>query len=645
MHTRFFSNGSTVSNRSLDTIPTPLKPEEIPLLEVSSPGARLRRAPRLVEEDIAEIPATRDRVLRHQGLWRRINDKLPSQISRRHISVISVGGVIGTGVFIGVSNSLRHAGPIGALIAYLITGSIVWSVVISIGEMVAWLPNVGGPVGLACLYVDPALGFALGWNAWYNWAVILPAELSAAALALESFPSINPTRRSYIAVSVLLGVSTLVNCLGAGVFGEVEFFLSLFKVLLICGLIVMSLFLDVRKGNAGVIGLSRWNDPGPFVKYRDIPPRAWGDFLGLWTVIMQACFSFFGTEVAAIAAGEVINPRANIPRAVNRVWIRIFLFYVGAVFAAGLLVRSDDCRLGPPQPEKNCTMKGVSQPYNISIPSSSPFIIAVEDAGLGPTLKNSLTIAFAISAWSAGTSDIYMSSRFLFFLAECGQAPGFLRKTPQWGKSFGMKIIVPYFSVLMSFLIGLLAFLSVPDSRNSAMTTKANDVFKWLSSMTAAASLLSWVGMMFTYLRFFYGRKLQESKTPEFRKVNLALYGKKWYHKWQPIPAWYAFLSCVGIVFCNGWYVFTQKSFQWRIAEEPTDGPPISDPDIGPFVPTFISSYLPIPFFLLCMFGYKLVYRSEMVKLEDMPWHNGHVEPITDTEEPKGLWKIVDSLF
>ncbi|KZS92255.1 hypothetical protein SISNIDRAFT_456006 [Sistotremastrum niveocremeum HHB9708] len=632
MHHRIFSSDST--NRLLGT---PTTPENIPLPDIGSTSPRRGRAQRL-----EEVPP---RVHRHQGLWRRIGEKLPPQISRRHVSVISVGGVIGTGVFIGVSNSLRHAGPIGALIAYLITGSIVWSVVISIGEMVAWLPNVGGPVGLACLYVDPALGFALGWNAWYNWSVILPAELSAAAIILQNFPGINQSSRLYISVSVLLGVSTFVNCLGARVFGEVEFFLSLFKVLLICGLIVLSLVIDLGRGKEGMIGLSRWMKPGPFVSYRDIKPSSWGDFLGLWTVIMQACFSFFGTEVAAIAAGEVINPRANIPRAVKRVWIRIFLFYVGAVFAAGLIVRSDDCRLGPPQPNKNCTMNGVSQPYNANITSSSPFIIAVEDAGFGNTLKNFLTIAFAISAWSAGTSDIYMSSRFLFFLAECGQAPGFLRKTPRW-RLGRMDVRVPYFSVLVSFLVGLLAFLSVPSSNDPTVTTKANDVFKWLSSMTAAASLLSWVGMMFTYLRFFYGRKLQEETDPEFKHNHPVLYSnRRWYHNWQPIPAWYAFLSCVGIMFANGWYVFTQKSFPWRIAEEPTDGPPILDPDIGPFVPTFISSYLPIPFFLLCIFGYKLVYRSKMVRRKDMPWNNGTV-PVIERRRPDGFfWKIVDALF
>ncbi|KJA14362.1 hypothetical protein HYPSUDRAFT_446195 [Hypholoma sublateritium FD-334 SS-4] len=291
-----------------------------------------------------KFDAAKSRIERHQKRWTEIGKELPPQINRRHISVISIGGVIGTGLYIGTATALIHAGPVGTLIGYMITGTIVWSVVISIGEIVAFLPNVGGPVGLAGLYVDPALGFALGWNAWYNWTIILPTELSAAAILFNGFfPNKHEDfirQSNIVAITTMIFFAIVINCFGSRAYGEAEFFFSCFKILTIIALIIAGIAIDLGGGKEGFIGIKNWKTPGPFVEFR--ASGALGNFLGVWSSMNQAVFAFFGTEVPGVAAGEVQNPARNIPRAINRVWIRITLFYVLAVFVAGLLVPSNN---------------------------------------------------------------------------------------------------------------------------------------------------------------------------------------------------------------------------------------------------------------------------------------------------------------
>ncbi|KAG8782933.1 hypothetical protein FRC12_020307, partial [Ceratobasidium sp. 428] len=114
-----------------------------------------------------------------------VERKLQRQLKNRHIAMISIGGVIGTGLFLGTAGALRHGGPIGLLLGYTVVGTICYSVMVSLGEMIAYLPVPGGHIKLAERFVDPAFSFTMGWNYWYNWTIILPAELAAAAVLIN----------------------------------------------------------------------------------------------------------------------------------------------------------------------------------------------------------------------------------------------------------------------------------------------------------------------------------------------------------------------------------------------------------------------------------------------------------------------------
>jgi amino acid transporter len=187
--------------------------------------------------------------------------------------------------------------------------------------MVAFLPLPGGHIKLAERFVDPAFSFTMGWNYWYFLTIALPAELSAAAVLFGFW---NHHISAAVWITICLVVVIAINLLGAGAYGEAEFWFASIKVITITGLIILGIVLDLGGGpNHDRLGFRYWKHPGPFVQYAGIPGSK-GRFLGFWAVMIQAAFSIVGTEMVAIAAGETKNPRRNLTRAIKRVYIRKF---------------------------------------------------------------------------------------------------------------------------------------------------------------------------------------------------------------------------------------------------------------------------------------------------------------------------------
>ncbi|EIW52347.1 uncharacterized protein TRAVEDRAFT_75343 [Trametes versicolor FP-101664 SS1] len=633
----------------------------------------------------------RDRILTSQRRWESIKSDLPPQLSRKHIGMISIGGVIGTGLFLGSADAIRYGGPVGAFLGYLIVGSVVYCLCVSIGEMIAYLPNVGGVVGLADLYVDPALGFSLGWAAWYNWSITLPAEITAAAVVIGYWDTHG---KIHVAITsgFFLVIATAINCFPSRYYGEVEFYMSCLKVTTIVIIILIGLLIDLGASDRGTIGFKFWKEQ-PFAhSYLGIG-GAKGRFLGFWAVLMQASFSFFGSEVPGIAAGEVIDATRNVPRALRRVWIRITLFYLGGILTAGLLVPADDPRLTADD----------------STGRSSPFVIAFKIAGY-KVLPDLVNASILISAWSAAASDIYISSRFLFFLARRGHAPSFLaylfrlnqprtvethgseseatdasdansddedsvveepRASPtiedglgsaeDWDRALekSSTYVLPLASVLVSASMGLFTFLS-------SASGSANTTFQWLVAVTSVASLHSWAGMLYTYIRWHQGTTYVEKKcqdpaemSPEEREaamIQIEVIKKN--RQWgQPYLAWYAFSLCMLVLFTNAWAVFVHTD--WQIGRL-TDSSEVTnttatnatvtnttqqanpalqsrdDQKVANPISQFLSAYVPIPFFLLLTFGYKLIKQTQMTRLDEMVFYRGRIPPFDPrNEEPK----------
>ncbi|KAI0698129.1 amino acid permease-domain-containing protein [Cytidiella melzeri] len=627
------------------------------------------------------------RIKKFQQTWENIKEDLPPQLSRSHIGMISIGGVIGTGLFLGSGQALYNGGPIGAFLAYAIIGTVVYCLCVSIGEMIAFLPNVGGVVGLADLFVDPALGFSLGWAAWYNWSVTLPAEISAATILVTRWDPDHKIPLVALA-AIFLFMATAVNCFPSRVYGEFEFWFSAIKVLTIVVIIVVCLVVDLGGGNQGFIGVNNWSQP--FSNNLGVSGPL-GQFLGFWSCLLQACFSFFGSEVPGIAAGEVIDATRNVPRALQRVWIRITIFYVGAVFCAGLVVSHNDARL--------------TAQSNQNTSQSSPFVIAFEDAGIH-FLSSIVNAAILLSAWSAAASDIYISSRFLFFLAKNQHAPeifSFLRRYPRVTAApdsrpheEGVELpdvdeldddelqplstalddsqrredveslrpsprrhpwfVLPLYAVLASASVGLLSFLS-------AGGQGAQVIFNWLSSVASIASLQSWLGMLYTYIRWYRGTVYHEKKhsasaeegdEQSIQVIENITRIKVHRHKGQPWLAVYALSMCMLILLTNGWTVFLHTG--WRIGDstnlhtplkhKKADVPGQPSQATSVAVSTFLSSYVPIPFFILLTLGYKIIYQTRMVRFDEMDFQTVHFRrEEADDRRPSRRERVLGALL
>jgi amino acid transporter len=267
------------------------------------------------------------------------------------------------------------------------------------------------------------------------------------------------------------------------IFGEIEFVFAWIKIMLVIFLIILGLVINLG-GVSGTprIGFQYWQDPGPFVEL--IGTGDWGRFLGFWSVLTSAVFSFSGVESIAMTAAETHNPQRAIPRACKSVFARILLFYLLAVLIVGMLVKSTDERLGD--------QSGTA--------AQSPFVIAASAAGISaiPSVVNAIIIT---SAWSASNQALLSGTRVLYGLAIKQQAPRIFLKTTTWG--------TPYFCVLLFVSFMLLSFMS--------LSNDSLDVFWWLVSLTAAGILISWSCILLNHIRLLSALKRQgipSSKLP-----------------------------------------------------------------------------------------------------------------------------------
>ncbi|KAF8578791.1 amino acid transporter [Ramaria rubella] len=479
------------------------------------------------------------------------HDHLQRKLKNRHVQMISIGGVIGTGLFLGTASSLAKGGPGGLLIGYLVVSSVCIGVMLSLGELVTFLPVAGGQITLSGRFVDPALAFAMGWNYWYCWTVSLPAELSAAAVLINYW---NKTINNAAWITICLAVVVIINFLGTRAFGECEFWFASIKVLTIVGLIILGLVIDLGGApDHDRRGFRFWHHPGAFVQFIGIA-GAKGRFLGTWSVLIQAAYAFLGTEILGMTAAETRNPKKNIPRAIRGVYIRISVFYILGVFILGLICPSNN--------------KGLTTGNNTA--AGSAWVIAIQIAGI-KALPSIINACLLTSAWSAGSSDLYTSSRALYGLASIGQAPKILSRTNRHG--------TPWTSLIFCSIFGLLAYMGV--------SSGSSKVFGWLSAMASVTGMINWMGICITFIRFRKGLKAQGINYKSLPYTS----------RLQPYIAWWSLFWVILIILFADWSVFLRG--QWDHA-------------------LFITNYFPIPFFLILYFGYKFTMKTKIVSTQEM---------------------------
>ncbi|WEW56682.1 hypothetical protein PRK78_002130 [Emydomyces testavorans] len=435
-------------------------------------------------------------------------------LKSRHIQFIALGGTIGTGLFLGIGRALTQGGPLSILLGYTITGLSIFGMMMSLGEMATWLPLPGAIPQFCARYVDPAMGFAVGWNNWYLCSITLCVEISAASVIIQFWQgAVHINVAAWISMIIVLVL--LLNIFAVSIYGEAEFIFASIKIVTIVGLLILALIIDLGGVDGDRRGFRYWKNPGAMNTYKGTGDK--GRFLGWFSTLVNAAFSFAGVELVACAAGEAANPRRNIPKAVRRVFWRILFFYVLGALAIGVLV---------PYNDKNLL---TAQETNAPGGAASPWVIAVRRAGIRalPSIINAVILT---SASSSANAFLYTGSRYLYALAQNRQAPRFLLKCSRTG--------VPIYCVLITACVSSITYLSC--------TAGSNVVFVWFQNLTTIASLFTWCSICVTYIKFHAALKAQgvDRNTLVFKSP------------FQPYIAWISLVYFSIIIIFNGFYAF-----------------------------------------------------------------------------------------
>ncbi|KAL6870172.1 lysine permease [Amphichorda felina] len=461
---------------------------------METPSEKTPRSPKTPAKDDVETASSRT------GLDRSLQS--------RHLQFIAIGGTIGTGLFLGTGSALATAGPVSLLIAFIFIGSVVFSVMAALGEMAAYIPVTGAFTTYASRFVDPTLGFAMGWIYWFSWSLTFALELTAAGLIIQFW---DKSLSIGIWIAVFWVVFTALNYMPVRWFGEVEMWFSTIKVVTLVGFIIFSICINAGVGDQGYIGFKYWKDPGAFAEH--IVEGATGKFVGFWAVLITAGFSFQGSELVGIAAGETEDPRKSIPSAIRWTFWGIFSLFTATIFFLGINIPHDLEDLWSESTDA----------------SASPLVIVARLAGV-PVLPHIINAVLLSAVLTAANSNVYSSSRILVALAENGHAPKFLKRTNRIG--------TPIYSVGVCSLIGFLGFLNLSES--------GTVVFDWLLNIVAVAGFISWSLINVCHLRFMSALKnkgISRSSLPYTAPL-------------QPYLSWFGLFFHVLIVLTSGFTVF-----------------------------------------------------------------------------------------
>lgn len=431
-----------------------------------------------------------------------VADRLARKLSARQVQMIAIGGTIGTGLFLGTGKSLATGGPASMLIAYFIVGVIVFLTMLALGEMAAFVPIAGSFCTFAGRYVDDAFGFALTWNYWFNDAVSTAADLVALQLVFAYWNTAMPGWGLSLIFWVFL---IFANIITVRAYGELEYWLSLLKVITITAFILLGIAVNCG-GNTShqYLGAHNWYiGDAPFV----------GGIGGFASVFVTASFAYGGTESIAITAGETKNPTKNLPRVVKNVFWRILIFYILSVLIIGLNVPYN--------------YPGLSSKKS----STSPFTLVFQMAG-AKAAGSFINAVILTSVISAGNHALFAGTRLMYSLSVDGHAPKFFGKLN--------RNRVPWVAVLATSAISGLCF--------GASFIGAGQLWTWLQNIVGVSNQLAWIAIALTSIRFRRALALQN-------KTHLLPF-RNWTYPWGP---WVSLVLTIVIVLVQGWSSFSPK--------------------------------------------------------------------------------------
>lgn len=379
-------------------------------------------------------------------------------LKERHLQLIALGGIIGSGYFLGSGYIISEAGP-GATLAYLLGGAIIFMMMYSLGELAVSMPVSGSFVTYANDLISPTWACGVGWSYWSTWVTYIPAEMIAAGIIMNGFfPSIDK-----VYWALLFGIIlTLINVAYVGTFGEMEFWLAIIKICAIIMFVVFAvlIFFGVIGSHGTAIGSSILLGEGGFL------PEG---FAAIFLTMVVILVNFQGSELIGLAAGESQNPEKSIPKAVRNVTFRIIALYVIPLF---LLV--------------------TIFPWHEAGTEESVFAAALNFYGF-EWAGALFTIVVLTAAMSCANSGIYGTARALYGLSKVGMAPKWLGKLNKRG--------VPQNGVLMTIVPSWIALIAYTLDESESLYTV-------LLALSGFTGIMAWISISWSQLNF--RRKLEK---------------------------------------------------------------------------------------------------------------------------------------
>lgn len=392
--------------------------------------------------------------------------ELKRGLKSRHIQLIALGGAIGTGLFLGIAQTIKMAGP-SVLLGYGIAGVIAFLIMRQLGEMVVDEPVAGSFSYFADKYCGHLPGFLSGWNYWVLYVLVSMAELTAVGIYVQYWWPGVPT---WVSALIFFCAINAISLLNVKAFGEMEFWFAIIKVVAIIGMIVFGAYL-LASGDAGPqasVG-NLWQHGGFF-------PNGWQGLVMAMAVIM---FSFGGLELVGITAAEADDPSTTIPRATNQAIYRILIFYIGAL---GILLSL--------------------YPWQNVVTGGSPFVLIFHalDSNLVATALNVVVLTAALSVYNSG---VYCNTRMLFGLAKQGNAPRALLHLNSRGvplAALGVSALATGACVVVNYFM-------------------PGEAFEVLMGLVVSALIINWAMISWIHLRF-RAQKKAEGKTTLFQSLG-----------------------------------------------------------------------------------------------------------------------------
>lgn len=511
--------------------------------------------------ELAEIATSSEESEKYDPYYNLMNKNLSleERISKRkllprQVSLIGIGGAIGTGLFVSIGSKLTEGGGASLLIAFCFWTTVFMGASNSIQELCTLFPLPGAFVLYTERFVDDSCAFAIGWVYWLTQTANLCFELTAICLVIEFWTTKVPKA---VWISIFLVLYTCLNCFSLFMFGEGEFYLSMGKVILAIGLILFTLVV-MCGGNPEhkVIGFKNWGKV-PFVEY--LSTGSMGKFHGFMACLIFATYIFWGIDYLSLAGQNAINPRKTMPKSFNNVLYRLVIFYIGGALCVGILLPANDPYL----------LKAISEHSGNA--AASPYTAACVNLKINvlPHIINALILTSIVSA---GNSSLFSATKALQRLAIAGMAPKQFAYTTRRG--------VPIFSVVGVLVISLLAYLNVSNGANKVLT--------WFLNIETAGMLIVYIFICLSYLRFRAGLKAQGINRDEY--VPYKAFG-------LPFLTWWSLFWFCLMLLMDGYTVFLKG--QWDIQ-------------------SFVFSYFMIAFFIVLFIGHKLYYRKPFVKASEM---------------------------